>query len=351
MTRTKIWPAAVIVTLVASVVLALAASTELPIPEIPAAKEKAEEKVQEKKPVERPIPVSPAIQALVAASTDVIIADVVETNPSKAEEGARDTVKLKVVRTLLGRPAIGETLGLYYHLLWTDEKAEVLEAPKFTKGKRYVIFLSSHLSRRQEGDRIEYELTDQWLSVLPNNIHLEKEVSAAVRVSHGDARGEWSSTDGSIAGLQGRLVVYRDASVAGTPIITVYLDLRNTSGGNNTTEFLLDGAKAVWTVSDDAGKAIAPSSPPGNWITTSTPRKLILASGERGQLRLTISGAGVTRDGAGHLELAFDQVWEFAKGDKGTYYLAGKITIDSTGKLGQWYGTLDLPKVRIPLKE
>jgi RNA polymerase sigma factor (sigma-70 family) len=340
MKGTRMWPAAaVIVTLAAGVVLAVAGFDDPPVRPVPTTKEKAEEKEKVKTPVKQSIPIGPAIQALVAASTDIIIADVEETNPRRAMEGARDTVKLKVIRSLLGRPTAGETLGVYYHLLWSDEKGEILESPKFTKGKRYVIFLNSH------------QLTDPWLSVLPDHVDLVKEVAAAIRTPHGDSRGEWSSTDGSIAGLQGRLVVYRGESANGdTPIITVYLELRNTAGSNNTTEFVLDGAKAVWTVADATGKAMAPISPPANRIGSDSPRKLTLAAKEGGRLPLTISGAGIASAGAGHLELGWiDGVWEFAKSDKSTYFLAGKITIAPIGQPGRWYGTLDLPKVRIPL--
>lgn len=293
----------------------------------------------------------PGIQAMALSSTDIIIADVLETNPSKAEEGARDTVKLKVVRTLLGRPTPGETLGVYYHLLWSDEKSETLEAPKFTKGKRYLIFLRSHFTGRPGGEKsVEYELTDQWLAVLPDHVRLEKEVARAVRGPHGDARGEWSSTDGSIAGLQGRLVAYRGEPSNGTPIISVYLDLRNTAGGNNTVDFLLVGAKVAWTVTDENGKAVKTSIPPGNWLPTPD-RKLTLAAKEGGRLKLTVTGAGILKDRGAHLELGSDHVWVFDRQDKGPYFLSGTIAIAPSGERGQWSGTLHLPKVRIPLGE
>ncbi len=42
--------------------------------------------------------------ALAASFTAVLIADVLETIPEKAEESARDAVKLKGVRTLPGQP-------------------------------------------------------------------------------------------------------------------------------------------------------------------------------------------------------------------------------------------------------
>jgi hypothetical protein len=195
---------------------------------------------------------------------------------------------------------------------------------------------------------VEYELADQWLAVLPDNVHLEREIVTAVRVTNGDARGEWSSTEGSVAGLQGRLVAYRREPVNGTPIMAVDLDLRNTAGGDNTVEFRLDGAKVAWTVTDAAGRPVAPGSPPGNWMPN-PPRTLTLAAQQGGRLPLTISGAGISRDAGGHLELGSDHVWTFARGDAGPYYLSGTITIEPTRRRGQWTGTLRLPKVRVPL--
>gem|GEM_PF-6827122 len=50
---------------------------------------------------------------------------------------------------MLGRPTAGDTIGVYYHLLWSDQKREFLESPKFINGKRYIIFLRSR-SRRTD---------------------------------------------------------------------------------------------------------------------------------------------------------------------------------------------------------
>jgi hypothetical protein len=82
------------------------------------------------------------VLGLAAGSTDVVVADVLETNPRKAIEGARDTVRLKLVDVLMGLVA-GDTLDLYYHLLWKDQQSTTLEPPKFEKGKRYIVH---HLS-------------------------------------------------------------------------------------------------------------------------------------------------------------------------------------------------------------
>ena len=345
-TRTAAAAVAVALALTAGAVFTFAGSADPPAPPAPPP---AEERAKEK-PVERPVPVGPGIQAMASASTDIIIADVLETNPSKAQEGARDTVQLKVVRTLLGRPALGDTLGVYYHLLWADEKGETLEPPKFEKGKRYVIFLRSHVeNRREEGKRIAYELTDQWLAVRPDHVALVKEVAAAVRVAHGDARGEWSSTDGVMAGLQGRLVVYRGEPSNGTPILAVYLDLRNTSGGDNTVEFAPERSKMKWSVTDADGKAVAPIGVAGSWPPTPKLR-LVLASGEGGRLRLDVTGAGIMKDKGAHLEFGSESLWVFDRGDKGPYDLGGTITIAPSGAdRPLWTGTLELPRVRLPL--
>jgi RNA polymerase sigma factor (sigma-70 family) len=306
-----------------------------------------------RKKVEHNGPISPGIQALATASTDIIIADVVDTNPTKAMEGARDTVKLKVVKTLLGRPAPGETLGVYYHLVWTDEKAETLERVKFEKGQRYVVFLKSHIGDRgAEGKRVAYELTDPWLAVLQDRQWLVREIAAAVRVPHGDARGEWSEAVGP---LHARLVAYRDKPSNGTPIITLYLDVRNGAAGDNTKEFNLDKAVVTWKVTGANGKEIAPTSPPGNWRQT-PPKKLVLEARQSGRLQVSISGAGIAKDRGGHLELGLDRVWVFDKGDDKAYYLSGDVTIKPFAENGVpvgdgvWSGTLNLPKVKLPIE-
>lgn len=301
---------------------------------------------KEAKPVSQTRAASPGVQALAAASTDVVVVDVLDTNPRRAIEGARDTVRLKVVRALLGRLASDETFDVYYHLLWVDERGEVLEPPKFEKGKRYVVFLRSHVEDRgeEEGKRVVYELTDPWLSVQPDHVGLVKEAVVAVRAAHGDSAGEWSEPVGP---LRGRLVLVRSGVSNGTPIITAYLELRNVAGGDNTVEFNLDRATSTWTVTDDKGKAVAPTSPSGNWLPTPT-QKPTLTAGARERLVLSKSGAGIAKDQDGHLELGSERVWVFARGDGKAYYLQGKIEVKPTGERGQWSGTLDLPRVKIP---
>lgn len=289
---------------------------------------------------------SPGVQGLAVASTDVAVVEVLETNPRRAIEGARDTVRLKVARTLHGPLASDAIIEVYYHLLWADEQGTVLEPLKFEKGKRYVVFLKSHVDNRgeEEGKRVVYELADQWLSVQPDHVGLVKETVVAVRDAHGDTAGEWSEPAGP---LQARLVLVRSRVSNGTPIITAHLDVRNVAAGDNTVEFNLDRATATWTVMDDKGKAVAAVSPPGNGSPVPARKATTLVAGARERLVLSKSGAGIAKDQGGHLELASDKVWVFPRDGK-AFTLQGKIEVKATGERGLWSGTLDLPPVKVP---
>lgn len=114
---------------------------------------------------------NPGLKAVADSSTDIAVVEVLDTNPRKAIEGARDTAQFKVVRTLKGPLQPGEEIKVYYHLLWVDPDKGVLEKPKFEKGKRYTVFLVNSRG---------YTLTDQWFAVLPEHPRLDKDVTHAL---------------------------------------------------------------------------------------------------------------------------------------------------------------------------
>lgn len=293
-----------------------------------------------------PYPIGAGIQGLAAGSTDIIVADVIEANPRPAIEGARDNAKLKVVQVLMGRPVVGETLDLYYHLLWIDEQSLKLEPPKFEQGKRYVIFLRSYIqSDPQRHGSVEYELSDQWLSVMHPRPDLLNEIASAIRVAHGDARGEWSP---SVAAYQGRLVTYRNKPINQTPIITLFLDLHNVTGGQDTSEFELSRATITWNVTDENGKSMAPSAVPGGEPEILFDQKTVLESGGTARLALSQTGAAVPKNRRGYLSIVPGKAWAFERSDKGVYFLSCKIEMPFRAA-NVWYGTLDLPKMAIPL--
>ena len=53
--------------------------------------------------------VNPGLRAVVAASTDIVVVEVLETTPRQAIEGARDTAKFKVVHSIKGVMAVWRT--------------------------------------------------------------------------------------------------------------------------------------------------------------------------------------------------------------------------------------------------
>jgi hypothetical protein len=114
---------------------------------------------------------NPGIKAVADSSSDIVVVEVLESKPSKAIEGARDTAQMKVIRTLKGPLQPGDKIGVYYHLLWVDTDKWILEKPKFEKGKSYTVFLVN-----SDG----YTLTDQWLAVLPEHPQLDKDVAHAL---------------------------------------------------------------------------------------------------------------------------------------------------------------------------
>jgi len=114
---------------------------------------------------------NPGLKAVADSSTDIVVAEVLDTKPCKAIEGARDTGRFMVMRALKGPLGPGDEVGIYYHLLWVDTEKWVLEKPKFEKGKRYTVFLV-----KSDG----YTLTDQWLAVLPEHPALDKDVAHAL---------------------------------------------------------------------------------------------------------------------------------------------------------------------------
>lgn len=128
---------------------------------------------------------NPGLNGVANASTDIVVAEVLETSPRKAIEGARDTATFKVVRTLKGPLQPGDEAGVYYHLLWIDTEKWILEPPKFEKGKRYTIFLVKDSLTDHH-----YTLADQWQAVLPNHPALDKDVALSLN----EVNGLWSDS-------------------------------------------------------------------------------------------------------------------------------------------------------------
>ena len=96
----------------------------------------------------------------------------------------------------------------------------------------------------------------------------------------------------------------------------------------------------------------AQASPPANRIRSDKPKKHYPRCERSGRLPLTISGAAALLAGLGISNLhGLTGCGSSPKAIRSSTSLPGEIAISPTGQHGQWFGTLNLPKVRIPLRE
>ncbi len=156
----------------------------------------------------------------------------------------------------------------------------------------------------------------------------------------------WSSP---VNGLQARLTLGRGHALNGTPSITTHLELRNVANVANVMEVPLNLEAIQFEVVDDQDKLLAHASLPYDEVTV-----------ELGMLRLphdsylcfdiSHHGAGVPKNQATLLDLGVLHVWIFSPGDKHSYYLRGRFSIEPR-KDRTWSGMIEMPKIKIPTAE
>lgn len=101
----------------------------------------------------------PVLSALVDNSTNIVIADVLSTNPRDAIEGARDTAEFRVVSSLKGDYPVDKVIPLYYHLIY-DQGQE--NKPTFVLGHRYILFLQDEVVGHDDPKDASTDLFDQF---------------------------------------------------------------------------------------------------------------------------------------------------------------------------------------------
>jgi len=185
---------------------------------------------------------NPALTAVAHSSTDIVVAEVLNTQPRKAIEGARDTAQFKIIRTLKGPLQPGDEVGVYYHLLWVDTEKWILEQPKFEKGKRYTVSLV-----KSDG----YTLTDQWLAVLPEHPHLDKDIANALN-EVGDLWSDyWRKQHKGPVASRLRIEVVPDTKVVRTKKgLTLSVKITNHSMQEITTRFAHEWHGGEWPSTD-----------------------------------------------------------------------------------------------------
>ena len=169
---------------------------------------------------------------------------------------------------------------------------------------------------------------------------------AMPQAAGGDDDTDWSSP---VNGLQARLSLGRREVLNGTPLIATYLELRNTADVANVIEVPFSADAIQFEVVDSDDRLLASKSGPYDELTVEVG---MLRLPHDSYLRFDIShhGAGVPKNQAALLDLGAFHVWVFSPGDKHSYYLRGRFSVDPR-KDRTWSGIIEMPKVKIPTAE
>jgi hypothetical protein len=164
--------------------------------------------------------------------------------------------------------------------------------------------------------------------------------SATPRATDANDDIGWSSP---VNGLQARLNFDREQPLNGTPLIATYLELRNVMEVPFKSELI------QFEVVDEQADIVAPTSSPYDEFTVELG---MLRLPHDSYLRFNIShhGAGVPKNRAALLDLGVLHSWVFSPGDKRSYYLRGRFSVEPS-KDRTWSGMIKMPKVKIPTAE
>jgi hypothetical protein len=149
-----------------------------------------------------------------------------------------------------------------------------------------------------------------------------------------------------VNGLEARLSFSKSEALNGTPLIATYLELRNVAAVGNVIELPFNQDSMQFEVVDERNKLLPQPPNPFDEVFVEIG---LLRMPHDSYLRFNVShrGAGVPRNQAGLLDLGASHVWTFRPGDKHSYYLRGRLSIEP-GKEPMWSGTIELRKVKIP---
>jgi len=169
---------------------------------------------------------------------------------------------------------------------------------------------------------------------------------ATPRATAGNDDTGWSSP---VSGLQARLSLARGQALNGTALITTYLELRNVANVANVMEVPLNLEAIQFEVVDDQDRLLAHTSLPYDELTVELG---MLRLPHDSYMRFDIShhGAGVPKNQVALLDLGVLHVWLFSLGDKRSYYLRGRFSIEPR-KDRTWSGMIEMAKVKIPIAE
>jgi len=165
-----------------------------------------------------------------------------------------------------------------------------------------------------------------------------------------ESYGAWSEPAG---GMRARLIVAPGRKFSGIDYAKTYLEFQNVE--NSLTSKQILPFELNCELRTTGGK---PAQRGGGPISSAVVPLPALVLPHDSTLRINITGDGCTAHQSGgtfiYLQNGFkDQMWAIEKDDTSDYFLQGTFHIDkpkdfSTDGKRNWFGTLQLPKVKIP---
>lgn len=171
-------------------------------------------------------------------------------------------------------------------------------------------------------------------------------LSGVPLVTDGNDETGWSLP---VNGLEARLSLIRGDALNGTPLIATYLELRNVANAGNVMEVPFNQEAIQFEVVDDQGRRLPPAPLPFDELSVDVG---MLRLPRDSYIRFNIShqGAGVPKNQGALLDLGVVHAWVFAPGDKRSYYLRGRFTLQPR-KERTWSGVIEIPKAKIPTEQ
>lgn len=188
------------------------------------------------------------------------------------------------------------------------------------------------------------------------------------------AKPEGASWSESVNGLQGRIEMKETKVVNETPIVSVYLTLRNVSDIGSPIKLDWDKAKVSFRVTDERGNELRGGRGPydGPVFALGT---LVLPHDSVLTFNLSCSGLGIDHDKAALIDLGFPYTWTIDRRTGHRFFLTMTLSAEDREKVffatrtaknkgkplsaeekewldrDWWHGQIETPRVEIPIKE
>jgi hypothetical protein len=165
------------------------------------------------------------------------------------------------------------------------------------------------------------------------------------------AVGDQQPWSAEINGLSARVSVEEREVVNGTPIFSVYLELRNSRDLANAMTIPWPGDSLKFNVTDEAGIKVPQGGVVYDGMEVKVP-DLVLPHDSTIRVNVSKSGAGVSGDQAALLDLGADQTWTLPR-DHRHYRLSAVLDIPERKEKGAgrwsgpWHGRIEIPSIEI----